>query len=232
MKLGISQPTFLPWNGYIALINFVNEFVILDNVQFEKRSWQQRNKILLDNKEFFLTVPVKSKNKFTQKINQVQIDTSSNYIKKHLSIIRHAYVNTKYFDKYYEEISKIYNSNHERLIDLNLSFLAFFLSKLKIKTKITFLSNLNINSNKEKLIEDICITKNCKEYISTVGAEVYLNELKKKNLPFKIKYFEFNSNKNFKLLTDLSELSVLHFLFNYGEEFLCKVIKGSLQIKD
>ena len=43
MKIGISQPTFLPWCGYIALIDYVDEFIFLDDVQFEKRSWHQRN---------------------------------------------------------------------------------------------------------------------------------------------------------------------------------------------
>ena len=49
MNLGISQPTFLPWCGYFGLLNYVDEFVILDNVQFQKRSWQQRNQIKILN---------------------------------------------------------------------------------------------------------------------------------------------------------------------------------------
>ena len=45
MKIAISQPTYLPWQGYFGLIDFVDEFVFLENVQFVKRSWQQRNRI-------------------------------------------------------------------------------------------------------------------------------------------------------------------------------------------
>ena len=71
MKLAISQPTFLPWQGYIALINHVDEFVILDDVQFEKRSWQQRNNIKQNDEKLLLTIPVKSKGKYNQKINEV-----------------------------------------------------------------------------------------------------------------------------------------------------------------
>ena len=44
-KVAIMQPTFLPWIGYFSLIDKVDEFIFLDNVQFDKRSWQQRNKI-------------------------------------------------------------------------------------------------------------------------------------------------------------------------------------------
>jgi WbqC-like protein family len=41
----IMQPTYLPWVGYLDLIDRVDVFVFLDNVQFERRSWQQRNQI-------------------------------------------------------------------------------------------------------------------------------------------------------------------------------------------
>ena len=63
MRLAITQPTFMPWCGYFSLMNNVDEIVFLDNVQFTKRSWQQRNKIKLNDKELMLTVPVFSKNK-------------------------------------------------------------------------------------------------------------------------------------------------------------------------
>ena len=61
MKLAISQPTFLPWAGYFALIDHVDEFIYLDNVQFTKRSWMQRNKIKSNDKELYLTISVNSK---------------------------------------------------------------------------------------------------------------------------------------------------------------------------
>ena len=74
MKIAISQPTYLPWQGYFALIDYVDEFVFLENIQFNKRSWQQRNKIVSNEKEIFLTIPVKTKGKFSQNIFEVEID--------------------------------------------------------------------------------------------------------------------------------------------------------------
>ena len=74
MIIGISQPTFLPWSGYFGLIDYVNQFIFLDDVQFDKRSWQQRNYIYLDNKNYLLTLPVISKGKFYQKIKDVKIN--------------------------------------------------------------------------------------------------------------------------------------------------------------
>ena len=67
MLLGISQPTFMPWIGYFAFLDKIDNLVFLDSVQFEKRSWQQRNNIRLNNQKYLLTLPVKSKGKFFSK---------------------------------------------------------------------------------------------------------------------------------------------------------------------
>ena len=69
MKIAISQPTYLPWQGYFALIEYVDEFIFLENIQFNKRSWQQRNKILNNREEVLLTIPVKTKPFAMDKIN-------------------------------------------------------------------------------------------------------------------------------------------------------------------
>ena len=156
MKLAIMQPTFLPWPAYFALINYVDEFIFLDNVQFDKRSWQQRNFIISNNKKTLLTVPVISKNRFDQTINEVEIDQSSQYIKKHLKTIEMAYSKTEFYKKNIDDISKIYNNNFKYLVDLNFALIEFFLQKMKISTQINYASKLNIKEKKEKLIDAIC----------------------------------------------------------------------------
>ena len=87
MKIGIMQPTFVPWAGYFGLIKFVDKFVFLDDVQFDSRSWQQRNKIYNNNSSTWLTVPVVKKNLQNQKIFDVKIDLSSIALKEINGII-------------------------------------------------------------------------------------------------------------------------------------------------
>ena len=57
-SIAIMQPTFLPWIGYFSLINSVDEFIFLDNVQFDKRSWQQRNHAKTAQGPIWLSLPV------------------------------------------------------------------------------------------------------------------------------------------------------------------------------
>lgn len=65
MRVAICQPTFLPWIGYFALMDAVDHFVFLDHVQFEKRSWQQRNQIKTAHGALLLTVPVNASREST-----------------------------------------------------------------------------------------------------------------------------------------------------------------------
>ena len=185
MKLAISQPTFLPWAGYFGLLNFTDEFVFLDDVQYSKRGWQQRNCIKINNKSFNLSVPVISKNKYNQKINEVLIDNSKKFIDDHKKTIEHNYKKSKYYSSYVEEIFKIYDCKHQRLIDLNFDFIIKICELLKIKISFVKSSSLKTKSSKDGLILEICKLKQCNTYVSTIGAKDYLlnniDEFKKFN---------------------------------------------------
>ena len=71
--VAIMQPSFMPWIGYFDLMDQVYTFIFLDNVQFEKQTWQQRNKIRTPNGLEWLTIPVKVSGKFGQNICDVEI---------------------------------------------------------------------------------------------------------------------------------------------------------------
>ena len=64
MKVSIMQPTCLPWVGYFKMIIESDLFIFLDDVQFERRSFQSRNKILLNNQEKLISIPVFKTNRF------------------------------------------------------------------------------------------------------------------------------------------------------------------------
>jgi hypothetical protein len=224
MYLAAMQPHFFPWCGYMALLDYVDEFIILDDVQFDKRSWQQRNNINLHDKNFKLTIPVKSKKKSTQKINEAEIDYSLNFIQKHKKNLEFAYKKFPYFEKYYNEICEIYDKNHRFIIDLNLEFINYFIKKLNINTKLILKSNLNINSKKENMIIDICNLRQCENYISTHGSKEYLKLIDKKKIVFNIFLYDFECktyyNNKEKFLTHLSFVDLLFYKGENSIEYL------------
>ena len=92
------QPTFLPWLGYFSLIDSVDKFVFLDVVQFESRSWQQRNRIMINYEARWVTVPTTLPYGKSTPINQVLINIEHYSGLKVLKTLKHAYGNKPGFE--------------------------------------------------------------------------------------------------------------------------------------
>jgi hypothetical protein len=233
MKIAISQPTFLPWQGYFALIDYVDEFIFLDNVQFDKRSWQQRNYIKLDDKKRIFTIPVISKNKSDQKINEVKIDYKNFKVEKFLMLIKYSYKKSSYFELYYEKIQKILNKNSLYLSKINQDLIIDICSMLNIKTKFYNASSMQLNNELKKtyLLREICKKKKCTQYISSYGATSYMGDMSKfPETNIKINYFEYE-NRKYNQIGDkfISNLTILDLIFNEGPHSL-EIIRDNFKV--
>ncbi len=76
-KIAILQSNYIPWKGYFDLIASVDEFILYDDMQYTRRDWRNRNKIKTPNGAQWLTVPVKTKGNYHQKIKDVEIEPSN-----------------------------------------------------------------------------------------------------------------------------------------------------------
>ena len=124
MIISISQPTLFPWLGYFDIIKKSDIFVFLDNVKFEKRSWQMRNKLKTisnnEEKEIWIRIPTKCVTSDT-KINEVKIDNSQNWKNKHINSFTENYGKTF---REIEFINEIYNQEWEKLSEFNIELLS------------------------------------------------------------------------------------------------------------
>ena len=233
MKIAISQPTFFPWQGYFALIDYVDEFIFLDNVQFDKRSWQQRNYIKLNDKKKIFTIPVISKNKSDQIINEVKIDYKNFKVEKFLMLIKHSYKKSSYFELYYEKIEKILKKNSLYLSKINQDLIIDISSMLNIKTKFYNASSMQLSNELKKtdLLREICKKKKCTQYISTYGAAAYMGDMSKfAETNIKINYFEYE-NRKYNQMGDefVSNLTILDLIFNEGPNSL-EIIRDNFKV--
>jgi len=147
MIVSIHQPGYLPWLGFFKKIQSSDIFVFLDDVQFEKNGWHNRNKIKTSENWMWLTVPVNAK--LGTNLNQIRIDYSSKWIKKHKKSIELNYSKSEFFDKYWSNFENIYEKKYELLVDLNMAFIKKIMEFLDIKTKILFSSSLEITEKKK-----------------------------------------------------------------------------------
>ena len=90
MRCAIMQPTYFPWAGYFNLISRVDAFVFLDDVQFMRQSWHNRNRVLLGGVPHWLTVPVERVS-LECRIDEVEVDDKHRWRDKHVKLLRNVY---------------------------------------------------------------------------------------------------------------------------------------------
>src|SRR4030042_156908 len=141
MRIVIMQPTYLPWSGYFELMYNCELFVFLDDVQFNRRSWQRRNRIKTANGELMLAIPVRCLNNYTL-IKDVLINNEIPWNVKHLSAIKSNYGKATFFDRYFQKFENIYSQKYLRLLDLNLALINFLKKQIGINTPSILSSTL------------------------------------------------------------------------------------------
>ncbi len=147
MIVSAHQPAYLPWLGYFHKIMLADIFVIMDDVQFEKSSFTNRNKIISGEQEVMLTIPVKQKGHIDKTIAQIEL-SDQRWRKKHLKSIEQAYRKAPEFNPVFDLIAPVLEIEFQLLTDYTNRLTKLFLEYLDIKTTILFASDLDIKSKK------------------------------------------------------------------------------------
>lgn len=228
MIVSVHQPQYLPWLGFFDKIDKSDCFVFLDNVQYKKREFQNRNKIRTKNDWIWLTVPVESKGKYTQKIKEVSLDNNSDWQKNHLKNIKIHYSHAKYFKDYIGFFEKLYAQKWLNLIDLNVHIIRFILLDLKINKDIYFESELNISGEKTERIINICKKLNADTYLSGAGGKDYLDSQAFKKESIKLVYQDFKHPEYEQCYKPfIPFMSVIDLLLNQGKNSL-SLLRGEV----
>ncbi len=203
----ISQSHFFPWLEYIKLINQVDIFVFLDDVQFPNsaRTFQKRVQILNEKRVIWLSVPVEKISK-NIKTNNVKIFNNLKWKIDHLNLLKQTYKKSKNYKNLNLIIENFYNKDYEYLIQATRYSTKLLLDYFDILKNIKILDSkdLNIKSkNANDRILKILKEVNATEYITAKGSLNYLdhNNLKKNGIETfypSYEYFVYKQlNENF-----------------------------------
>lgn len=175
MRIAIAQPTYLPWLGYFDLLDQVDRFVLLDSVQFERQSWQQRNRIKTPQGLAWLTVPVIFRGRLSQTIADVNIRVPD-FWHDHLRAIELNYRRAPYFNRYFDKLWEKVDvaAASLSLPHLTISLLRWFAEVLEIKTPMVRSSELGVHGKRTELLAEICVSLGATAYLSPLGASEYL----------------------------------------------------------
>ncbi|SRR6266403_5162192 len=227
-RVAIMQPTYLPWSGYFGLMRSVDLFIFLDSVQFARRSWQQRNQIKTASGAQWLTVPVTTKGKRDQRIDEVEIDPTAQFAATHTRSIELNYRRGAAYDVVAPEILAELNRPQSKLVELTVGLTLKIQAVLGIETPVLRSSAMSGEGTKADLLASLCREVGATEYVSPPGSQDYLDEsdtFKQAGIP--VRYFKFQHPEYPQLFGEfLPYMSCIDMLFNCGDRSLSLIESG------
>lgn len=232
MIISAHQPAYNPWLGYLHKILISDIFVVMDDVQYEKNSYINRNKILQNQQEIMLTIPIKTKEYKTKIIRNMEI-LDNNWQSKHLKSIEQSYKKAPYFKEIFFELEQIYSMKSNFLINYTNAYLDFLVKYLQIDTKIVYASTLNIESKKLDYVIELVkkVAGDC--FIFGALGKDYANtqELKKNGIT---PYFQEYHHPTYHQLSKEFHLymGILDLIFNEESSNIKSIILSNNITKD
>jgi len=228
MILAGHQPEYLPYLGFIYKIAKADKFILVDHVQYLQKSFQNKNRIRTASGPegyTWLTVPVITHNRRYQKINEVEIDNSTSWGKKHWKTIYLNYKNTPFFKDHQDFFEKLYLKKWVKLADLTETIIYYLVEQLGIKIPIYRSSDYDFREKKNDLLIEMCQKLKADTYLSGQGARCYIKEGKFKAAGLSHIFSDFEHPVYpQKYQPFVPNLSAIDLLFNCGAKGI-KIIK-------
>lgn len=218
MKIAIIQPNYLPWKGYFDIIKNVDHFVFLDDVQYTRVDWRNRNRIKTSGGIKWISVPVFGH--ITQKIFQVKIDNTQPWVELHKKMIHYSYAKSPFYHSYKEDIFSMLSKNFENLSDLDIFCIKKIAQILGITTSFINSSDLCTEGTKDNKLLEICHVLNADEYISGPAAKAYIDKEKFSSQRVKLTYYDYSGYPEYpQLWGEFNHyVSIIDLIFNCGEK--------------
>jgi hypothetical protein len=209
----IHQPDFFPWLGFFDRWKKADLYIMLDDVQFLRRGWHHRDKIKTQSGVSWFTVPIVKKGKYSQLINEAEIDNNTNWRSKCLNTIYFNYKKAPNFEYCYEKIEGICNKKYQLLIDLNKDIMDFAALELGIDTPTVFSSKYDVKSTSTQRLVDLVRLSEGTTYLTGLGSKDYLDESIFNDEGVKVDWCDFQHPVYEQLYGDfIPGLSCLDFL--------------------
>jgi hypothetical protein len=219
MFVAIHQPEHLPWLGFFEKMLRADVFVLLDDVQFSKGDFQNRNRVKGRGGAQWLTVPVAQK--FGQRIDEVE-PAGDSWREKHWRTLRSCYARAAHFEEFAREFEEFYSRSWSKLSELNVAAIRMLARAFGFEKELVFSSTLGVEGRKSELVLNICKAVGASHYYSGRAGGAYLDAeaFRRAGVEIVVQRFEhpvyeqlFTKEQGF-----VPNLSAVDLLFNRGTE--------------
>ncbi|MBC7694109.1 MAG: WbqC family protein [Burkholderiales bacterium] len=195
MKVAVMQPYLFPYIGYFQLMNAVHEFIIYDNIQYTKKGWINRNRILINGADAYITFPLKKDSDYLDVKDRYLSDDWGMERKKILNRITESYRKTPHFAAVFAVLEGIVEFESKNLFQFILNSLRQINHYLDIKTPIVISSSIDINHDLKsgKKVMAICKARHADVYINPIGGFELYDKEEFKNEGIELKFLKTNN---------------------------------------
>jgi hypothetical protein len=218
--VAIIQSNYIPWKGYFDIVNQVDEFILYDDRQYTRRDWRNRNLIKTAQGLHWLTIPVRVKGRYEQRIDETMI-SDPEWAGKHWKTIAQAYAAAPHFKTYGDAIGALYEkSGEERLSEVNRRFLEGVCRLLGIRTRLTWCTDYEAAGDRTERLVDLCRQAGASDYLSGPAARSYIEEERFGSAGIGLSYMDYTGYPEYPQLHGAFEhgVSIIDLLFNVGPD--------------
>lgn len=222
-QVAICQPHYLPWIGYFEMIDRVDAFVFLDDVDFIRREWKNRNRIRKEaraDEAKWLSVPIEHDDQRGTPIHRAHI-ADTDWRRRHLDGFRQVYRAARCFDDAFGLLETGLARPAETLAQLNVGLVGDICAYLGIETELLESSSLGVDGRKTEKLLGLARALDADRYLANNGSAVYLETERFDEAGIQCRYQDYEHPRYEQRSGDtplpfLSHLAVLDLIANLG----------------
>jgi len=175
-RVAIVQSNYVPWKGYFDLMSQADEMILLDDVQYTRRDWRNRNRIKTREGIRWMTVPVRVRGRYTQRVDETEISDPS-WAERHWATLRNSYARAPCFSEVAESIEHLYAGCASPLLtEVNEHLLRGLNDLLHVSTPISRSVNVPLVTNPTERLVRLCRGAGATEYLTGPSSWAYLRQ--------------------------------------------------------
>lgn len=189
----VTQPNYVPWRGHFALLAEARTFVVLDDVQYTKRDWRNRNTILGPNGLEWLSIPVRTKGHYTQSIKEVHINDLS-WKRTHWARLKWAYGGCVGWEAFADLFGSFYSRpSRTFLVDELLISMQLCLEGIGVRPEVLLGSELPGSQNPSERLAVKVASVGGRRYVTGPSARNYLDNERFRARGIEVEWFRYPS---------------------------------------
>ncbi|MCO5998404.1 WbqC family protein [Actinoallomurus rhizosphaericola] len=216
-RVAILQSNYVPWKGYFDLIAYVDEFILLDNVQYTAGNWRNRNRIKTEAGARWLSIPI-SRGPLSRLINEVTVSDPDWHL-RHWRILTQAYRKAPCFGEMAPAIEELYRTCASvRLSAINRHFLEGICALLGIRANLSRAEDYAPAGSRTERVLDLCRKARADEYVTGPAARAYLDEQLFQDAGIEVRWFDYSGYPEYSQLHPPfdHQVTILDLIVNTG----------------